>query len=833
MNKLSKANPHLHYQYTMNIIPYSITNKLYKADLHLHSSHSNKPSAWALRKINCPESYTSPEFIYQTAKKIGMDYVTITDHNTINGALEMAHLPGTFISSEITTQFPEDRCQVHVVVLNIREEDFKDIMKAANNIYELVAYIRAKGIVHFIAHPLYDEDEKITASHIEKMILLFEVFEVKNGARAMRYNRLTEDILSSLTRDTIDALSDKHNREAYGAMPWIKAVVGGSDDHSGSFLGSAYTVSPAGKTIKDFIASIQEKKTWAGGEDGDSLSLAHSLYGIGYRFYKERFSSKGGNGLPFIKALLNRFFDETTEGASPLEKIKLLIMKNLPDIYDRHDDRTFEETLDKEAKRLLNDARFLKGIGQEKRNRKIFAVTSYLSNRMMYIYANKLIKITPDMNLVNLTQSLSAIGLVHLLVSPYYVAFYHQHRNKVVLKELEERFLSDERAERPRKIALFTDTLHEINGVAITIKRLMETAESQGIELTVITSTEEETSFKNGIMNFKSIGDIVLPEYPEMRLHFPPVLDVIEYIEREGFTDIHASTPGSLGLLALFIAKLMNIPIDATYHTDIPQYVKSLTNDIFLENAAWNYMIWFYSQMEDVMVPSSSTRNQLIERGLPAQKTKPLPRWVNTEMFSPQKRNPNLWKEYGMDRDTIKLLYVGRVSREKNLELLADAFAALIDTGFHSHLVIVGDGLYRNEMEKRMKGYPVLFTGFLSGDELCKIYASSDVFVFPSATDTFGNVVLEAQASGLPVIVSDEGGPKELMVNGETGYVVNGNSKEALSDAIMLYLKDNDRILHMGRKARLFIEERAINGSDAYSTILKIAGQMKLSNGQI
>jgi glycosyltransferase involved in cell wall biosynthesis len=805
-------------------------NKLYKADLHLHSSHSNKPSAWALRKINCPESYTSPQFIYQTVKKIGMDYVTITDHNTINGALEIAHLPGTFISSEITTRFPEDRCPVHVVVLNITEKDFGDIMKAANNIYELVAYLRAKGIVHFIAHPLYDEDERITASHIEKMILLFEVFEVKNGARAMRYNRLTEDILSALTRDTINALSDKHGIEPYGATAWIKAMVGGSDDHSGSFLGSAYTVSPTGKTIEDFIVSIQEKKTWAEGEDGDSLLLAHSLYGIGYRFYKERFSSKGGTGLPFIKALLNRFFDEITEGASFLEKIKLFIRKNLPDIYERDEDKTFEEVLDKEAKRLLNDAHFLKGIGQEKRNKKIFAVTSYLAGRMMYIYANKLIKVTSEMNLLDLTQALSAIGLVHLLVSPYYVAFYHQHRNKAVLKELKERFLPDERVEMPRKIALFTDTLHEINGVAITIKRLLKTAESQGIELTVITSTSEETSFKNGIMNFKSIGDIALPEYPEMRLHFPPVLDVIDYIEREGFTDIHASTPGSLGLLALFAAKLMDIPIDATYHTDIPQYVKSLTNDMFLENAAWNYMIWFYSQMDAVMVPSSSTRSQLIERGLPAQKTKPLPRWVDTEIFSPQKREPNIWKEYGLDRDIIKLLYVGRVSREKNMELLSDAFAALIDGGFRSHLVIVGDGPYRDEMEKRLKGYPALFTGFLSGEDLCRIYASSDIFLFPSATDTFGNVVLEAQASGLPVIVSDEGGPKELMAHGETGYVVKANSKESLTDAMIVFLKDKNRIKYMGKKARSFVEENTMKGSNAYSTILKTADQGELSS---
>ena len=137
---------------------------------------------------------------------------------------------------------------------------------------------------------------------------------------------------------------------------------------------------------------------------------------------------------------------------------------------------------------------------------------------------------------------------------------------------------------------------------------------------------------------------------------------------------------------------------------------------------------------------------------------------------------------------------MGRVSKEKNLELLADTFIEVADTGFACSLVIIGDGPYRKEMEERLSGYPVLFTGFLSGEELARGYASADLFVFPSATDTFGNVVLEAQASGLPVIVSDEGGPKELMTDGETGIVVRAGSREDLLDAIISFLAQPERI---------------------------------------
>jgi glycosyltransferase involved in cell wall biosynthesis len=305
-----------------------------------------------------------------------------------------------------------------------------------------------------------------------------------------------------------------------------------------------------------------------------------------------------------------------------------------------------------------------------------------------------------------------------------------------------------------------------------------------------------------------------------LKLNFPPILDVMDYIEREGFTRIHISTPGTVGLLGLLIARMMNIPVAGTYHTDIPQYVRSLTNDEFLEQAAWSYMIWFYGQMEEVMVPSTGTREQLLSRGLPPERMKPLPRWVDTKAYSPEMRNPSFWKCRGIGLGRVVLLYVGRISREKGLEMLVDAFKELIDDGSSLALAVIGDGPYREEMEASLSGYPALFTGYLAGEQLQTGYASADLFVFPSATDTFGNVVLEAQASGLPVIVSDEGGPHELMIDGETGLVFRAGSTRELSASIKLMASDSLRIAIMGRNARHFTLEKAPDSNETYSTIL-------------
>jgi glycosyltransferase involved in cell wall biosynthesis len=148
------------------------------------------------------------------------------------------------------------------------------------------------------------------------------------------------------------------------------------------------------------------------------------------------------------------------------------------------------------------------------------------------------------------------------------------------------------------------------------------------------------------------------------------------------------------------------------------------------------------------------------------------------------------------------------------------AFRELVDAGSTITLAVIGDGPYREEMEASLAGYPALFTGYLAGEQLQRGYASADLFVFPSATDTFGNVVLEAQASGLPVIVSDEGGPRELMIDGETGIVFQAGNTNELTAAIRNLVAAPQQIGYMGNNARRFTLDKAPDSTETYSTIL-------------
>jgi len=788
-----------------------------RADLHVHSRYSNKPSIWAMRKINCPESYTQPEHIYRTARAKGMDFVTITDHNAIHGALEIAHLPGAFISVELTSYFPENGGKVHVVALDITETVYRDLMELRKNIYELVVYLRSRGIVHYLAHPLYDMDDRLTADTVELLLLLFDVIEVRNGSRAYRFNGLMQNIVRSLDPERYERLRHAHGERPEWSPRWQKSMVGGSDDHSGFFIARSHTITPAAASPREFLARVMRGDSQAAGEDGDALTLAHTIYGIAYRFYQETVKNGSGRSMFFLNLLADRCF-HGREKLTPLQKIEFFVRKNLPDVSVDMD--TFERVLDQEARRLITDRAALAAMNAEDRNRMIFSVASRLANRMLYRYTSKLLQTSLSAGVVPFLQSLGTLGALHALASPYYVAFYHQHRSKPLLRQLESSFGLATGPSQERT-ALFTDTLHEINGVAMTIKRLVRTAAARGVSLTVFTTGTEASPAADGIMTFPAVGDFSLPEYPELKLRFPPSLDILDAFERGGFSKVHISTPGTMGLLGLAVAKLLNVPVAGTYHTDIPQYVRDLTNDVFLENTAWSYIIWFYNQMDEVLVTSQSTRAQLVERGLVPDKVRPLPRWVDSDAFSPEKRDWQFWRSSGLDAD-VTFLYAGRVSKEKNLALLADAFRDVVQAGMRAGLVIVGDGPFRQEMEESLRGLPVLFTGFLHGEDLAKAYASSDIFVFPSATDTFGNVVLEAQASGLPVIVSDKGGPQELMEPDETGLVIRANDRSGLKNAMMTFVHDRRLGWAMGEQARRFIETRAPQPEEVYSTILQV-----------
>jgi glycosyltransferase involved in cell wall biosynthesis len=188
-----------------------------------------------------------------------------------------------------------------------------------------------------------------------------------------------------------------------------------------------------------------------------------------------------------------------------------------------------------------------------------------------------------------------------------------------------------------------------------------------------------------------------------------------------------------------------------------------------------------------------------------------LPRGLDTDLFNPARRDLMFWPRSGVNGREVRLLYVGRISREKDLDVLAAAYKKIRDTGQPVKLYLVGDGPYAEALAEALPD--AVFLGYLTGEKLAKAYASADVFVFPSTTDTFGNVILEAQASGLPVIVSNLGGPKELVHDGRTGIITKAHDVEDFARAIDKITRDSGLRARMGRDARQQVVDRSWPGA--------------------
>ena len=282
---------------------------------------------------------------------------------------------------------------------------------------------------------------------------------------------------------------------------------------------------------------------------------------------------------------------------------------------------------------------------------------------------------------------------------------------------------------------------------------------------------------------------------------------MLDYIQREKFTEIIISTPGPVGLTAFLAAKMLNLQTSGIYHTDFPQYVRILTEDSFLESMAWRYMHWFYGQLDTVFVNSEEYRQSWIKHGFDPAKLKLLPRGLDTELFTPARRQAAFWEKFGAANGQVRLLYVGRISREKDLDVLADAYRRLRDEGLPVQLFVVGHGPYSEALAQSLP--EAVFTGYLRGKELATAYASADIFVFPSTTDTFGNVILEAQACGVPVIVSDSGGPKELVEDRTNGLITRSRDVDDFARAIRSLATDAALRERMGNAARKSVVDRS------------------------
>ncbi|WP_419660794.1 glycosyl transferase, family I [Desulfosarcina variabilis str. Montpellier] len=794
-----------------------------RIDLHVHSKHSKRPSQWILKKIGCPESFTEPLQIYDITKRRGMTHVTITDHNSIDGALEIAHLPNTFVSEEVTSYFPEDGCKLHILALDINEAQHRTIQELRKNVYELSSYFRQENIFHIVAHPLYAVNDRLRIDHLERLLLLFQNFEL-NGARNARENQTLKTIVNSLSPGDIQRLTDQYDLAPCCENAHQKRLFGGSDDHSALNIARTYTELIGHQEPVTSLATLENSRVSVHAIDPTPQTMAHNLYGIAWQFFRRKFNlGRYATKDSLIRFLDNSLSPEPAPELGMLSKVYFFISARKRKHVKHPLSDSLATLLRHETQKLIDENPDLvaanRGDGKSfnGREEQWFEFVDRLSNRVMVHFGNHLLDHLSGANVFNIFHTIGSAGGLYTLLAPYFVAFSQFTMGRDLGRQIAQRFgrVEDAKATAQKEnihVAHFTDTFYEINGVALTLRQQVELAISTNRRYTLITCDDQNRPSEKGVAHFAPIGTYDLPEYEEQKIFYPPILEMLDYCHNQGFNHIHTATPGPIGLAALAIARFLKIPISGTYHTEIPQYVQILTGSGFMEELAWKFVLWYYDQMDLIYAPSQSTRDELISKGINPEKIKIYPRGIDTKRFDPSKRN-GFFTQWNLEEDIIKIIYVGRVSKEKNLHLLVDAYRQLLKHTSRVMLTIVGDGPYIEEMKTVTADLPCLFTGRLEGEALAEAYASSDIFVFPSTTDTFGNVVLEAQASGLPVIVTDQGGPAENMIAQTTGLAVKGDCVESLTAAMQTLITDDAKRRRMGQAARQYMENRSFEAA--------------------
>jgi len=353
------------------------------------------------------------------------------------------------------------------------------------------------------------------------------------------------------------------------------------------------------------------------------------------------------------------------------------------------------------------------------------------------------------------------------------------------------------------KIAIFTDNdFDKVNGVTTTLNAVLQHSPAD-LQPRIYTASDLPIDCPH-YLAVPSWGTDI-PFYRGMKMYWPRFGRFVRHARADGIGLVHYTTPGPVGLAALHTAWRLDLPMVGSFHTDLAAYTGLLSGSPQLGRLMGEYMRWPYGRCLRVLVPSEATRALLAQSRTAPGKLVVWPRGVDTILFDPARRRRALRDRWHASDRRPVVLYVGRLSREKGLAALPGVQAELHRHHVEHRLVIVGEGPMLDELKEACPD--AVFTGTLSRESVADVFASADVFLFPSRTDTAGNVVLEAQASGLPVVVADAGGPREQIQAGETGLVTDG-TVTGLATALAQILSDSARRARMGTAARTLASTR-------------------------
>ncbi|HSS33051.1 MAG TPA: glycosyltransferase [Solirubrobacterales bacterium] len=696
-----------------------------RVDMHCHSTASQFSKLGVQRSLGLPECATPPDEVYELAKRRGMDFVTITDHDTIDGCLELEDRPDCFVSEELTARFTGELQAVHVLCYGITPGDHEWLQAHSGDVEACAAYLHENGVVCALAHPFFNVAAPLTRRHRRRLAELFPIWEVRNGSRAAELN--------------MPAVVYIETRGGTG--------IGGSDDHAGVDIGRTFTEAPDARTPEEFLRHLLDGNAEAGGEQGSAAKWTHAAMALATR----ALCLDGSEPSSEFAVSPGMRQEVRTQGVDPGAVLKMA--ERVIGEGALRKGKVATDLCPDDARNLLEA--WLAGMGLELRGPELIAYlqSDGFSHADLYRRARRI----HDRRLrTAIEDGTGAFARGHF---PAAVNGLFEALLPAVPYAPSTIFLAAEKAKlagadgRPRRVALIADGIGSMHGVTHTIEQIRERG-VPGFEIEVI-GTDPGVDRR-----LPAAAELELPFYEGMRLGVPGLPDLVE----GDYDLVHVTAPGPAGIAATLLSRITGTPHIASYHTELAAYAGLRSGQDHLEALAKLGLGAFYGAPRFVLSPSPSADASLAELGTDQARIGRWERGVDLSRFDPAKADRNAYP------GEIKVLYVGRMTREKGVDLLAESFLRARRSDPRLHLLLAGGGPEEGELRATL-GEHATFLGWLGGEDLARAYASADVFLFASSTDTYGQVILEAAASGLPVVAVAEGGPAALVENRHTGLL--------------------------------------------------------------
>jgi glycosyltransferase involved in cell wall biosynthesis len=356
----------------------------------------------------------------------------------------------------------------------------------------------------------------------------------------------------------------------------------------------------------------------------------------------------------------------------------------------------------------------------------------------------------------------------------------------------------------PLRIALVTETYPpEINGVAITLGRMVEGLLKRQHAIHVIRPKQGKDDVAKSAEGFTEslVHGLPIPGYPELKSGLPAKRKLLQLWRQQRPDIVHVATEGPLGWSACSAAKLLNIPVCSDFHTNFHNYSQHYGMG-WLKNPIGAYLRHFHNRTQCTLVPTSALQSSLSQEGY--RDVRVVSRGIDTVLFHPDKRSMELRRRWGVEDGALAAILVSRLAAEKNLPLVIQAFEQIQSIRPNARLVMVGDGPARTALQQQFP--QIIFTGMRSGEDLARHYASADIFLYPSVTETYGNVTVEAMASGLAVLAYDYAAAREHVQHEINGLVAPFDDAHAFMSLAKGMVHDDDRLWRMRRNARDSVE---------------------------